>query len=155
MSEKVAIMLGQRGHGKTTLAECFGKEAQARGDAWTFWDGNSEEYLMGNKQGKKIDCGILVVDVMEGLSPQTREHILLAAQLGVKKVFVFINKCEVARGDTFEVAQQVLRIDGEVRELLSWYDFNGSPIYWGSALTKMNWSASTFGVKPLYEALIA
>jgi elongation factor Tu len=79
----------------------------------------------------QMDGAILVVSAVDGPMPQTREHILLARQVGVPKIVVFLNKVDVV--DDPELLELV---EMEVRELLSKYDFPGddTPIIRGSAL---------------------
>ena len=79
----------------------------------------------------QMDGGILVVASTDGPMPQTREHILLALQVGVPKLVVFLNKCDLV--DDEELLELV---ELEVRELLSSYDFPGDdvPVIRGSAL---------------------
>ncbi|MDR0752827.1 MAG: elongation factor Tu [Mycoplasmataceae bacterium] len=79
----------------------------------------------------QMDGAILVVAATDGAMPQTREHILLAGQVGVPRIVVFVNKCDIAT-DT-EVQDLV---EMEIRELLSKYGFDGdnAPFVCGSAL---------------------
>ncbi len=79
----------------------------------------------------QMDGGILVVSASDGPMPQTREHILLARQVGVPALVVFMNKCDMV--DDPELLDLV---EMEVRELLSSYQFPGDdiPIMRGSAL---------------------
>jgi len=82
----------------------------------------------------QMDGAILVVAATDGPMPQTREHILLARQVGVPKIVVFMNKCDMV--DDEELLELV---EMEIRELLSKYDFPGDdiPIIRGSALKAM------------------
>merc|ERR1712159_445701 len=66
---------------------------------------------------------ILVVSASDGAMPQTREHILLARQVGVPKIVVFLNKCDMV--DDEEIIELV---EMEIRELLNTYDFPGDDI---------------------------
>ncbi|WP_291987360.1 elongation factor Tu [Candidatus Accumulibacter sp. ACC007] len=79
----------------------------------------------------QMDGAILVVSAADGPMPQTREHILLARQVGVPYIIVYLNKC-----DMVDDAELLELVDMEVRELLSKYDFPGDdvPIIQGSAL---------------------
>ena len=83
----------------------------------------------------QMDGAILVVSAADGPMPQTREHILLARQVGVKYLIVFLNKVDMV--DDEEVLELVVM---EVRELLSEYDFPGDdiPLIKGSALNALN-----------------
>ena len=79
----------------------------------------------------QMDGGILVVSAADGPMPQTREHILLARQVGVPAIVVFLNKADMVDDD-----ELVELVEMEVRDLLSSYDFPGDdvPIIVGSAL---------------------
>ena len=83
----------------------------------------------------QMDGAILVCSAADGPMPQTREHILLARQVGVPYIIVFLNKCDMV--DDEELLELV---EMEVRELLSQYDFPGddTPIVRGSALQALN-----------------
>ncbi|GGF20990.1 elongation factor Tu [Echinicola rosea] len=83
----------------------------------------------------QMDGAILVVAATDGPMPQTREHILLARQVGVPALVVFLNKVDLV--DDEELLELV---DMEVRELLSFYDFDGDniPVIQGSALGALN-----------------
>jgi elongation factor Tu len=79
----------------------------------------------------QMDGAILVVSAADGPMPQTREHILLARQVGVPYIVVFLNKCDMVDDD-----ELLELVEVEVRELLSMYDFPGDdiPFIQGSAL---------------------
>jgi len=101
----------------------------------------------------QMDGAILVVSAADGPMPQTREHILLARQVGVPYIIVFMNKADMV--DDKELLELV---EMEVRELLSKYDFPGddTPIVIGSALKAMEGDASELGegaIMKLAEAL--
>ena len=83
----------------------------------------------------QMDGAILVVAATDGPMPQTREHILLARQVGVPKIVVFLNKCDMV--DDEELLDLV---EMEVRELLDSQDFDGdnTPIIRGSALKALS-----------------
>ncbi len=87
----------------------------------------------------QMDGGILVVSAADGPMPQTREHILLARQVGVPALVVFLNKCDMV--DDPELLDLV---EMEVRELLSKYEFPGddTPIIRGSALKALEGDAT-------------
>ena len=80
----------------------------------------------------QMDGAILVVSATGGPMPQTREHILLARQVGVPKMVVFLNKVDMLEGEE----EMIELVEMEVRELLSEYGFDGDnvPIIQGSAL---------------------
>ena len=83
----------------------------------------------------QMDGAIIVVAATDGPMPQTREHILLARQVNVPKLVVFMNKCDMV--DDEEMLELV---EMEMRELLSFYDFDGdnTPVIRGSALGGLN-----------------
>ena len=97
----------------------------------------------------QVDGAILVVAATDGPMPQTREHILLARQVGVPYIVVFMNKCDMV--DDEELLDLV---EMEIRELLSEYDFPGddTPIIRGSALKALE-STSTDPNAPEYECI--
>jgi elongation factor Tu len=116
------------------------------------------EYQTGNRHYAHVDCpghadyvknmvtgaaqmdgAILVVAATDGPMPQTREHILLARQVGVPKIVVFMNKVDMV--DDPELLDLV---EMEIRELLSFYDYDGdnTPVIRGSALGGLNLDAS-------------
>jgi elongation factor Tu len=101
----------------------------------------------------QMDGAILVCSAADGPMPQTREHILLARQVGVPYIIVFLNKCDMV--DDEELLELV---EMEVRELLSKYDFPGDdiPIVKGSALKALEGDQSDIGepaIMRLAEAL--
>ena len=90
----------------------------------------------------QMDGAVLVVSAADGPMPQTREHILLARQVGVPYIIVYLNKCDMV--DDEELLELV---EMEVRELLSKYEFPGDdiPIVKGSALKALEGDASDIG----------
>ncbi len=90
----------------------------------------------------QMDGGILVVSAADGPMPQTREHILLARQVGVPALVVFMNKV-----DLVDDAELIELVEMEVRELLSKYDFPGDdiPIIKGSAVCALNGTNKEIG----------
>jgi len=99
----------------------------------------------------QMDGGILVVSAADGPMPQTREHVLLARQVNVPHLVVFLNKADMV--DDEELMELV---EMEVRELLSEYDFPGDdiPIIKGSALKALEGDTSEIGSAAI-EALMA
>src|SRR5688572_12248735 len=91
----------------------------------------------------QMDGTILVVSAADGPMPQTREHILLARQVGVPFIVVFLNKA-----DMVDDAELLELVELEVRELLSSYDFPGdaTPIITGSALKALEGDKGPLGV---------
>lgn len=106
----------------------------------------------------QMDGAILVVAATDGVMPQTREHILLAKQVGVKDIVVFINKC-----DSPDVEDMIEMVEDEVRELLEEHGFTvheedsegvGS-IVKGSALAGLNGEQTEYGVPSIIKLMKA
>ena len=87
----------------------------------------------------QMDGAILVVSSLDSVMPQTREHVLLARQVGVPNIVVFLNKC-----DAVDDAEILDLVEMEVRELLSKYQFPGddTPVVRGAALPALNGDAT-------------
>jgi len=101
----------------------------------------------------QMDGGILVVSAVDGPMPQTREHILLARQVGLPSLLVFLNKCDMV--DDPEIIDLV---ESELRELLKKYEFPGdeTPIIRGSALKALEAkSVDDETVKPILDLIKA
>ncbi len=101
----------------------------------------------------QMDGAILVCSAADGPMPQTREHILLARQVGVPYIVVFLNKCDMVDDD-----ELLELVEMEIRELLDQYDFPGddTPIIRGSALKALEGDTGPLGqeaVKSLVEAV--
>ena len=99
----------------------------------------------------QMDGAILVVSAPDGPMPQTREHILLARQVGLPAVIVFLNKC-----DAVDDPEIIDLVESEVRELLKKYDFPGdtTPVIRGSALKALEAkSADDEAAKPILELM--
>ena len=100
----------------------------------------------------QMDGAILVVAATDGAMPQTREHILLARQVGVPAIVVFLNKCDMV--DDEELIELV---EMELRELLDKYEFPGDdiPIIQGSALKALEEPEDEAAAKCIYELMDA
>src|SRR6202789_4543110 len=100
----------------------------------------------------QMDGAILVVSAADGPMPQTREHILLARQVGVPAVVVFMNKC-----DMVDDAELLELVEMEIRELLSLYKFPGDtiPIVRGSALKAMEGDTGELGEMAIMKLMDA
>ena len=100
----------------------------------------------------QMDGAILVVSAADGPMPQTREHILLAKQVGVPKIVVFLNKA-----DQVDDAELQELVEMEIRELLDTYDFPGddTPIITGSALKALEGDSSDIGVPAVTKLIEA
>jgi elongation factor Tu len=100
----------------------------------------------------QMDGAILVVSAADGPMPQTREHILLARQVGVPYVVVYMNKC-----DMVDDAELLELVDMEVRDLLTKYEFPGdkTPIIKGSALKALEGDQGELGVPSIVKLVEA
>jgi elongation factor Tu len=99
----------------------------------------------------QMDGAILVVSAVDGPMPQTKEHVLLAKQVNVPKIVVFLNKC-----DLVEDEELLDLVELEVRELLTKYEFDGdnAPVIRGSAIKAIEGDAKWIGrLEELYNAL--
>ncbi|WP_334331071.1 elongation factor Tu [Candidatus Phytoplasma prunorum] len=97
----------------------------------------------------QMDAGILVVSAYHGVMPQTREHVLLVGQVGVSKLIVFLNKCDLVKEEEW-----INLVEMEVRELLNEYKFDGdkTPFVRGSALKALE-GTDVEGINKLLEVL--
>ena len=100
----------------------------------------------------QMDGAILVVSAADGPMPQTREHILLARQVGVPAIVIYMNKV-----DQVDDEELIELVELEIRELLSSYDFPGDdiPIIKGSALTALEDGDETIGKQSILELMKA
>ena len=99
----------------------------------------------------QMDGAILVISATDGPMPQTREHILLARQVGVPRLVIFLNKVDQLGGDK----ELVELVELETRELLTEYGFDGdnTPIVAGSALAAVEGSDATTGEEAITELM--
>jgi elongation factor Tu len=99
----------------------------------------------------QMDGAILVVSATDGPMPQTREHILLARQVGVPALVVYLNKCDIADPELLELVEM------ELRELLSSYGFPGDdiPIIQGSAVCALNDTQPELGEQSILKLMEA
>jgi len=163
--------IGHVDHGKTTLTAAITKyfgdfkaydqidgapEEKARGitisTAHVDCPGHADYVKNMITGAAQMDGAILVVNAADGPMPQTREHILLARQVGVPALVVFLNK--VDQVDDEELLELV---EMEVRELLSSYDFPGDdiPIVAGSALAAVEGRDANIGKDKILELMAA
>jgi len=100
----------------------------------------------------QMDAAILVVSAADGPMPQTREHILLAYQVGVPRIIVFLNKVDMVSDP-----ELIDLVEEEVRELLTKYNFSGkdTPIIRGSATKALENPTDEAAAKPIVELLEA
>lgn len=100
----------------------------------------------------QMDGAIIVVSASDGQMPQTREHLLLARQVGVKRLVVFVNKV-----DQIDDPEMLELVEMEIRELLSTYGFEGddTPIIMGSALAALDGKNDDIGKTKIIELVQA
>lgn len=96
-----------------------------------------------------MDGAILVVAATDGAMPQTREHLLLAKQIGINHIVVFLNKADIADKETLDLVEM------ELRELLTEHGFEGNkvPIITGSALSAFEGKNPELGQKAIEKLL--
>lgn len=96
----------------------------------------------------QMDGAIIVVSATDGQMPQTREHLLLARQVGIERLVVFINKV-----DQVSDPEMLELVDMEMREILSTYNFDGenTPIIMGSALACLEGRDKEVGADKVLE----
>jgi elongation factor Tu len=99
----------------------------------------------------QMDGAILVVAATDGPMPQTREHIVLARQVNVPNLVVFLNKCDIADPELLELVEE------EIRDLLTQYEFPGKeiPIIRGSALKALEGDAGEYGEQAIIKLMEA
>ena len=156
LTAAITKVLSDAGHSKATSFDQIDNAPEERERGITI-NSAHVEYATANRHYAHVDCpghadyvknmvtgaaqmdgAILVVAATDGPMPQTREHILLARQVGVPQIVVFMNK--VDQVDDEELLELV---EMEVRELLSFYDYDGdnAPVIQGSALGGLNGEA--------------
>ncbi len=128
-------------------------ETENRHYAWIDCPGHAD-YVKNMVTGAaQMDGGVLVVSAPDGPMPQTREHILLARQVGLPSLVVFLNKC-----DAVDDPEIITLVESEIRELLKKYGFPGDdiPIIKGSALKALDaTSLEDEAAKPIVELVKA
>lgn len=126
-------------------------ESEKRHYAWIDCPGHAD-YIKNMITGAaQMDGAVLVVSAPDGPMPQTREHILLARQVGLPQIVVFLNKC-----DAVDDPEIISLVESEVRELLKKYNFPGDeiPIIKGSALKALDAnSIDDEAAKPILELI--
>jgi elongation factor Tu len=141
----------ERARGITIATAHVEYESDARHYAHVDCPGHADYVKNMITGAAQMDGAILVVSAADGPMPQTREHILLARQVGVPYIVVYLNKA-----DQVDDAELLELVEMEVRELLTQYQFPGddTPIVTGSALKALEGDTSDIG-KPSIEKLVA
>jgi elongation factor Tu len=141
----------ERARGITIATAHVEYESDARHYAHVDCPGHADYVKNMITGAAQMDGAILVVSAADGPMPQTREHILLARQVGVPYIVVYLNKA-----DQVDDAELLELVEMEVRELLNQYQFPGddTPIVTGSALKALEGDTSDIG-KPSIEKLVA
>lgn len=142
----------EKARGITINAAHIGYSTKKRSYAHTDCPGHSDYVKNMISGASQMDGAILVVAATDGSMPQTREHLLLAKQVGIEKIVVYINKADQVDAEVLEL------VEIEIRELLCDFGFDGnnSPIIVGSALKAMEGNESEIGepsIRKLLEAL--
>jgi elongation factor Tu len=142
----------ERARGITISTAHVEYESEARHYAHVDCPGHAD-YIKNMITGAaQMDGAILVVAATDGPMPQTREHILLARQVGVPGIIVFMNKC-----DAVDDPELLELVELEVRELLSKYEFPGDdiPVIQGSALKALEGDTSEVGTESINKLMDA
>ncbi|MFT5397082.1 MAG: elongation factor Tu [bacterium] len=141
----------ERARGITIATAHVEYESDARHYAHVDCPGHADYVKNMITGAAQMDGAILVVSAADGPMPQTREHILLARQVGVPFIVVYLNKA-----DQVDDAELLELVEMEVRELLDKYDFPGddTPVVTGSALKALEGDTSDIGT-PSIEKLVA
>ncbi|XP_039757052.1 WD repeat-containing protein 48 homolog isoform X2 [Pararge aegeria] len=139
----------EKARGITINAAHVGYSTKARHYAHTDCPGHAD-YIRNMISGaSQMDAAILVVAANDGPMPQTREHLLLAKQVGIQYLIVYINKVDLVDADVIEL------VEIEMREMLSdfGYDGNKVPVIMGSALKALNDDKSEIGAPSILKLL--
>jgi len=168
LTAAITIYAASKGHGEALAYDQIDKAPEEKARGITI-NTSHVEYETENRHYAHVDCpghadyvknmitgaaqmdgAILVVSAADGPMPQTREHILLARQVGVPKIVVFLNKADMV--DDPELLELV---EMEVRELLSYYNFPGDeiPFVVGSALKALEKDGSAIGTQAIDKLL--
>ena len=140
----------ERARGITIATAHVEYESDARHYAHVDCPGHADYVKNMITGAAQMDGAILVVSAADGPMPQTREHILLARQVGVPYILVYLNKA-----DQVDDEELLELVEMEVRELLSSYDFPGddTPIVTGSALKALEGDESPIGVPSILKLI--
>jgi elongation factor Tu len=170
LTAAITMVLSQKGYAKATAFAEIDKAPEEKERGITIATAHVE-YETDNRHYAHVDCpghadyiknmitgaaqmdgAILVVGADDGPMPQTREHILLARQVGVPAIIVFLNKC-----DMVDDPELIELVDMELRELLCKYEFPGddTPIIQGSALKALENPTDEAATKCIMELMDA
>ena len=140
----------EKARGITINASHIGYSSKKRHYAHTDCPGHAD-YIKNMISGaSQMDGAILVVAASEGPMPQTREHLLLAKQVGVEKIVLYINKCDLVDNDVIELVEM------EMRELLHDFGFDAeAPTVYGSAMKALNGDTGPLGEESIWKLLDA
>lgn len=141
----------EKARGITINAAHIGYSTPSRHYAHTDCPGHADFIKNMISGASQMDGAILVVAADDGEMPQTREHLLLAKQVGIKKIIVFINKADLVDQESLELVEM------EIRELLDNFGFDGneSPVIFGSALQALKEKEGNFGEQSIRQLLNA
>ncbi|KAL0860375.1 hypothetical protein ABMA27_009774 [Loxostege sticticalis] len=139
----------EKARGITINAAHVGYSTKLRHYAHTDCPGHADYVRNMISGASQMDAAILVVAANDGPMPQTREHLLLAKQVGIQHILVFINKADIVDNELLEL------VEIEMRELMSdfGYDGNTVPMICGSALKALNGDESEFGAPSIRKLL--
>lgn len=139
----------EKTRGITINAAHIGYSTKKRSYAHTDCPGHADYVKNMISGASQMDGAILVVAATDGQMPQTREHLLLAKQVGIDKIVVYINKADQVDSEVLEL------VEIEIRELLCDFGFDGGncPVICGSALQALNGESSEIGEPSIRKLL--
>ncbi|KAJ0171746.1 hypothetical protein K1T71_012509 [Dendrolimus kikuchii] len=141
----------EKARGITINAAHVGYSTKLRHYAHTDCPGHADYVRNMISGASQMDAAVLVVAANDGPMPQTREHLLLAKQVGIRYILVYINKADLVDNELLEL------VEIEIRELLTdfGYDGNTAPMIYGSALKALNGDETEFGAPSIRKLLDA
>lgn len=141
----------EKARGITINACHVGYSTEKRNYSHTDCPGHADYVKNMISGASQMDGAVLVVGADDGVMPQTREHLLLAKQVGIDKIVIFVNKADLADQEMLEL------VEIEIRELLTDFGFDGinTPVVYGSAKLALQGDTSEFGEPALKKLLHA